>query len=81
MTVVPVATRRRTLAAKRLLPQSFHRIVNAGCPLFNHLFAATDPRVFLTPAGATPERRLTRLGGYRIGNVKIVDRRNWRAGG
>jgi hypothetical protein len=60
--------------AKRLFPQSFHRIINPGYPLFYHFFVAADPGFLRTPAAATPEGRLTGVGGCRIGNGKIVDR-------
>jgi hypothetical protein len=60
--------------AKRLFPQSFHRIINPGYPLFYHFFVAADPGFLRTPAAATPEGRLTGVGGCRIGNIKIVDR-------
>jgi len=61
-------------AAKRLFPLSFHRIVNPGYPHFYHFFVAADAGFLRTPTAITAKGRRTGLGGYRIGNGKIVDR-------
>ena len=52
-------------AAKRLFPQSFHRLTNPGYPLFYHFFVAADPGFLRTPAATTSQGRLTGVKGSR----------------
>ena len=61
-------------AAKQLFLESFHRLIKPGYPLFYHFFVAADPGFLRTPSAATAKGGLTGLGGYCIGNLRIVDR-------